>query len=185
MPLPVRSGPAQRVELVPPDFRFRDAYRDCVAQFVAAGEERIPFTLGFEHDDFAAFLSRLDACARGFGLPEGFVAHSTFWLVRDGRDVVGASNIRHSLTPDLRREGGNIGYGIRPDARGNGLGHAILRQSLSRAAELGLARVLVTCASTNIASARTIVRSGGILESEEFLAHRGETVQRYWIDNRT
>jgi predicted acetyltransferase len=105
------------------------------------------------------------------------------WLVRDQIEVVGVSNIRHSLTPALRREGGCIGYGIRPTSRRQGLGIAILRQSLHRAAELGLSRVLVTCSKQNVASARTIMRNGGVLESEEYLADRDEVVQRYWITN--
>lgn len=85
-------------------------------------------------------------------MPDGFVAHFTFWLEKDAKELVGVSNIRHALTPALLREGGNIGYGVRPTFRRQGLGIAILRLSLLRAAELGLARVLVTCGKQNIAS---------------------------------
>ena len=97
--------------------------------------------------------------------------------------VVGVSNIRHSLTAALRREGGNIGYGIRPSARRRGFGATILRKSLDRAGALGLSRVLVTCAKSNVGSVKAILRNGGILESEEYLADRGELVQRYWIES--
>jgi len=173
----------QIVELVRPNTTLRDSYRGLVAEFVAADEKLVPFTLAFEHDDFEAFLCHLDDCARGIDLPDGFVAHSTFWLVRDKTEVVGVSNIRHSLTAALRREGGNIGYGIRPSARRRGLGITILRQSLVRAAELGLAQVLVTCGKENVASAKSITRNGGIFDSEEYLSDRGEIVQRYWIAN--
>ena len=173
------------VELVDPSAKFRDSYRGLTAEFVAAGGQLVPFTLAFEHNDFDAFLTRLDACARGIGLPHGFVPHSTFWLVRGHTEVVGVSNIRHSLTPALRREGGNIGYGIRPSARRQGLGNAVLRNSLHRAASLGLARVLLTCSKLNGASARAIVCNGGFLESEEYLAERGEVIQRYWIANES
>ena len=154
-----------------------------VAEWVASGEALVPFTLAFENTNFDAFLAKLSDCAAGVGVPDGFVAHSTFWLVRDQTELVGVSNIRHSLTPVLRREGGSIGYGIRPRSRRQGLGVAILRHSLERAAGLGLARVLITCGKQNIASARVIVRNGGVLESEEYLADRGEVVQRYWITN--
>lgn len=173
----------QTVELVQPSVELRDSYRGLVGEFAAAGEKLIPFTLDFEHADFDAFLSRLERCARGVDLPEGFVPHSTLWLVRGDAEVVGVANIRHSLTAALRREGGNIGYGIRPSARGRGLGATILRQSLIHAGRLGLVRVLVTCGKENVASAKTIARNGGILESEEYLPDRGEVVQRYWIEN--
>ncbi len=173
----------QNVELVRPDASLRDSYRSLIAEFATTGEKLVPFVLAFEHADFDVFLSRLDACSRGIDLPKGFVAHSTYWLVRGQSEVVGVSNIRHQLTDALRREGGNIGYGIRPSARRSGLGIMILRKSLARAAELGITRVLVTCAKANIGSARTILRNGGVLESEEFLSDRGEIVQRYWISN--
>jgi len=126
-------------------------------------------------------LARLDGCSRGVGLPDGFVPHSTFWLVLDGARVVGVSNIRHALTPSLLREGGHIGYGIRPSMRGRRLGSEILRRSLHRTRELGIRDVLVTCGAANVASASVIRRNGGVLESEAFLPERNEVVQRYWI----
>ncbi len=165
-----------------PSAHLRDSYRALVAEFVAYGDALVPFTLSFDHADFDAFLTRLADCAKGVGVPDGFVPHSTLWLVRDWTEVVGVSNIRHSLTPALLREGGSIGYGIRPSARRQGLGTAILRLSLLKAAELGVPRALVTCGKQNVASAGVIVRNGGVLESEEYLADRGEVVQRYWIN---
>ena len=173
----------QTIELVRPNRSLRESYRALVAEFEALQEKLVPFVLGFEHYDFDAFLARLEDCARGVNLPKGFVAHSTFWLVRDQTMVVGVSNIRHALTDALRREGGNIGYGIRPSVRRQGLGIAILRQSLRSASGIGLSRVLVTCAKTNVGSMKSILRNGGILESEEYLPDRNEVVQRYWIDN--
>ena len=165
-----------------PSAALCDSYRELVAEFSAAGEKPVPFVLGFDHSNVGEFLDRLEACARGIGLPEGFVAHSTYWLVSDQKHVVGVSNIRHELTPALRHEGGNIGYGIRPSARRQGFASEILRLSLLRAAELGHTRVLITCAKSNVGSSKTILRNGGVLESEEFLADRGEVVQRYWIE---
>lgn len=172
------------VELVKPDVASRESYRGLVNEFVLAGESLVPFVLAFDNADFPAFLARLDNCARGSDIPAGFVAHSTWWLMRDRTSVVGVANIRHALNDGLRREGGHIGYGIRPSARRQGLGIAILRQSLVRALELGVPRVLVTCAKANVASAKSIMRNGGILESEEFMPARDEIVQRYWIDTR-
>ncbi len=167
--------------LIHPSAHLRDSYRALVAEFVAYGDTLVPFTLSFDNPDFDAFLSKLADCAKGVGVPDGFVAHTTLWLVRDWTEVVGVSNIRHTLTPALLREGGSIGYGIRPTARRQGLGSAILRLSLLRAAALGLERVLVTCGKQNVASAAAILRNGGVLESEEYIADRGEVVQRYWI----
>jgi predicted acetyltransferase len=85
------------------------------------------------------------------------------------------------LTDKLRREGGHIGYGVRPSARRQGIATELLRQTLMRAREKGIEEVLVTCAKANQGSVRTILRNGGHLLSEEFIPERGEVVQRYGI----
>lgn len=167
--------------LIEPDARFEESYVGLVAEFVESGEPLIPFPLSFPHDDFPAFLERLAACSRGEGSPPGFVAHSTYWLVRDDREVVGVSNLRHELTESLRHDGGHIGYGVRPSARGNGYAVELLRRTLRRAEALGLSEVLITCDRGNVASARTILRNGGILESEDALPDTGKVVQRYRV----
>jgi predicted acetyltransferase len=169
------------IELVRPTAALESSYRSYVAEFVDRGEPFIPFPIGFDLSDFSALLKKLDDCSKGVGLPDGFVAHSTFWLLRDGTEVVGVSSLRHSLTPRLVREGGNIGYGIRPSARGQGLGAEILRRTLDRAAAIGLKEALVTCDKANVASARVILRNGGVLDSEIFIEERGVLLQRYWI----
>jgi predicted acetyltransferase len=169
------------VELVRPTAALEASYRGHVAEFVARGEPFIPFPIGFDLSDFSALLKKLDDCSRGVGIPDGFVAHSTFWLVRDGKEVVGVSSLRHALTPKLLREGGNIGYGIRPSARGQGLGIEILRLTLDQAMAIGLKEAFITCDKANVASARVILRNGGILDSEIFLEERGVFLQRYWI----
>jgi len=177
------SSKVRAAELICPTAALRASYRSLVADFVAEGEKLVPFVLSFDHTDFEAMLARLRDCSRGVGVPPGFVAHSTYWLVHDGA-VVGVSNIRHGLTPNLRREGGHIGYGIRPAARRRGFATEILRQSLDRARDLGIDEALVTCSKTNVASARAILRNGGVLASEEYLPERGEVVQRWHLDNR-
>ena len=159
---------------------LQGSYRDLVREFRDAGEPLIPFPLAFPNDDFPAFLARLAACARGEGLPPGFVPHSTYWLVSDGV-VVGVANLRHSLTDALRREGGNIGYGVRPSARRRGFAGELLRRTLVRAGAMGLSEAWLTCAKSNVASVRTILGNGGVLTSEEFLPERDEIVQRYRI----
>jgi predicted acetyltransferase len=172
------------VALSVPTSAFRDSYRALVREIHSRNEKLVPFVLSFEHDDFDGMLRRLADCARGIGLPRGFVPHSTFWLIENDSDVVGVVNIRHSLTPALRKEGGNIGYGIRPCARSRGLGKLILARSLDEAKRLGSSEVLLTCAKDNIASAQVILANGGVLESEEYLEQRGELVQRYVIPVR-
>ena len=169
------------LKLEEPHSGLQDSYRGLVREFVDRGEPLVPFPLAFPNDDFPAFLARLAGCRRGEGIPEGFVPHSTYWLVRNGEEVVGASNLRHRLTEALRIEGGHVGYGIRPSARGLGFATEILRHTLDRARAMKLPDVLLTCSKSNEASARAILRNGGTLVSEELLPTRGDVIQRYRI----
>ena len=159
---------------------LQDSYRSLVREFLERGEPLVPFALSFPNEDFPAFLAQLASCKRGEGLPAGFVAHSTYWLVCNDI-VVGVSNLRHSLTDALRREGGHIGYGVRPSARRQGFASELLRRTLGCAREIGITEAWLTCAKTNIASVRTILRNGGRFVSEVFLPERNEVVQRYEI----
>jgi len=163
-----------------PHAALADSYRSMIAEFRAAGEDLIPFPLAYENEEFDTFLRRLDDDSQGRNIPAGWVPASTFWLVADG-EVVAVSNLRHRLTDSLRHEGGNIGYGVRPSARRRGHATAILRHTLEEARAVGLDRVLVTCSKENEPSARTILRCGGRLDSEEWIPEREEIVQRYWI----
>jgi predicted acetyltransferase len=167
-----------------PHAGLAESYRAMVAEMRTEGEDLIPFPLSFENQDFEVFLAKLAAAARGEGIPEGFVAHTTFWLVDSRGEVVAVSNLRHALTPRLRIEGGHIGYGVRPSARRRGHATEILRRTLTEARAQGIDPALVTCAAANAASRATITRCGGRLDSEEYVQARGEVVQRYWIPTR-
>lgn len=99
------------------------------------------------------------------------------WIVEDD-DVVGAIALRHRLD-DVALDAGQVGYGIRPSARGRGLATWALGEVLATAGTLGLERVLIVCADDNAASARVIQRHGGVLDGVR------DTVlgpaRRYWV----
>lgn len=171
----------QRLRFEEPRLEVQDSFRRLVREFVERGEPLIPFPLSFDHSDFAAFVRRLSACARGDGIPDGFVPHSTYWLVRDGTEVVGVSNLRHRLTDALRHTGGNIGYGVRPSARRQGVATQLLGCTLDRARDMGMNEALLTCSKTNEASIRTILRNGGAFVSEDYIPSEGAVMQRYRI----
>ena len=141
-------------------------------------DDRTPFAI-FKNDyhDFDLYLDRLEIKEER----DGLVPDSTFFALDEDGVFVGAVNIRHRLNEKLLRTGGHIGDGIRPSRRGQGYGKEMLRLALEECRKLGIDRVLMTCGKENVASARTILGNGGVLENEIALDD-GEILQRYWID---
>ncbi len=150
-----------------------------VEEFLARGEPLIPWVFKVSGESFAEHVAKLRAYSRGEQVPQGFVPNTTFWLVDERRQILGAANLRHRLTRRLLHCGGHIGYGIRPSARGNGHATWLLEQMLRKAAGRGLRRVLLTCLAKNEASRRVIERCGGRFRNEVDTPE-GPT-RRYWI----
>jgi predicted acetyltransferase len=176
-----RRLPILNSKLESPRVELKDSYLSLVEEFRRRGEPPIPFVLGFPTDDFPSFIGRLKKCAEGSDLPKGFVAHETFWLVAENEQVLGVSNLRYSLTDALRRDGGHIGFGIRPSERRQGFATIILRETFVKAKERGITRALVTAHKGNTGSVRSILKNGGIFDSEELIRGHTDLMQRFWI----
>jgi predicted acetyltransferase len=101
--------------------------------------------------------------------------------VENGVRVVGVSSLRLSLNDNLRKDGGNIGYGIRPSARLRGFATLILKETLLKAKVRGITRALVTAEKGNTGSIKTILKNGGVFDSEELLPGYDDVMQRFWI----
>ena len=101
--------------------------------------------------------------------------HAAFLVAQVGADVVGRVSIRFELNDHLRREGGHIGYGVRPAFRRRGYAGEMLRRSLVLTRAEGVDHALLTCDDDNEASARTIEAGGGVEEPGE------DGVRRFWI----
>ncbi len=157
----------------------QEFYRYCEA-FQAANEPD-QYLEGLAYQDFPQYLQRVQDIELGIGVPSGFVPSSTYWLVREDNFILGSSSFRHTLTPDLEDIGGHIGYKIHPLERGKGYGTLILKLTLDKARERGLAGVLVTCNTDNFASAGVIRNNGGVLASQGPAKKFPRPISRYWI----
>ncbi len=112
-------------------------------------------------DGYAAYRAMLcRLCAGGWPLAE-VVPGEAYFVVDEADRIVGEVYLRLALTPALEEDGGNIGYQIRPSARGKGYATIALSLALARLRELGLERALLTCDSANVASVRAIEKNGG------------------------
>ena len=171
-----------RVRFIKPSAEYRQSHDSLVAEFIEAGEERVPWVLDEVGDDFESYIAWLDRSARGIDLADGFVPNSTFWLMDDMDSIVAVANLRHALTDELLRFGGHVGFGVRPSARRKGYATRVLKECIHEARLLGINRMRVTCDKDNVASSRTIIRNGGLLDEEEYMQEHGRVIQRYWIN---
>ena len=131
-----------------------------------------------DYHDFDYYLENLELKEP----KDGKVPDSVFFLLDEERNILlGAVNIRHYLNDYLLKYAGHIGDGIRPSERRKGYATEMLRLALLECKKLRITKVLMVCDKSNIASAKSIIKNGGILENE-FFAEDGEVQQRFWID---
>lgn len=168
------------MQLVAPDPRFHRS-------FLAAWDE-FDATDGHGDNWVGAFGStRADAATpAGFAAlvaarlrdrteaPPGFVRSTTLWAV-EGDEWLGRVSARHELNDTLRREGGHVGYAVRPSARRQGIAGVLMQAGLDTLAALGVAEALLTCDDDNVGSYRVIENAGGRLEGVV------DGTRRYWV----
>ena len=131
-----------------------------------------------DYHNFDYYLEKLEVTEP----VDGKVPDSVFFLLDEERNILlGAVNIRHYLNDYLLKYGGHIGDGIRPSERRKGYATKMIELALIECKKLGIDKVLMVCDKSNIASAKSIFKNGGILE-DEFMDEDGEIQQRYWIE---
>ena len=165
------------MQLVEPAAQWRAAFLDMARECRAAGDHRYDLAL----HDFGAYLRSIAQGRRTEGLPPGRVPGTEYWLEEAGR-IVACVRLRFSLTPELEREGGHVGYDVRPSMRRRGYGTALLRLALPLARHHGIQRVCITCDADNIGSRKIIERNGGVLAGEAVSPDSGKWVRQYWIE---
>ncbi len=177
------AAPRQAPRFAAPSSRFRASFLEALEEFQAEGRHaELDAARLADPAEFARFVAALRADARDPGAAARYLAR-TFAVGLDapgyeyvpqtvlwwaaGDEYLGRLAIRHRLTPDLAREGGNIGYEVRPGARRRGHATAMLAAALPLAAGLGVDPAHVDCDAANLASRRVIEKNGGRLRREE------------------
>lgn len=167
------------IRLVTLTEEYKEQLFEMMDEWCATGEKIIPCAIR-KNDchNFKYYLDNLQIIEE----VDGKVPYTTLFCLDIDRNIfVGAVNIRHYLTEEMLVNAGHIGDGIRPSERRKGYATAMIGLALKEAKKLGIHRVLMCCDKENIASAKSIINNGGILENEVVV--NGVTEQRYWIVN--
>lgn len=168
------------LKLVKAGAEYKKQICDMLDEWNATGEKIIPYAIRrVDYHDFECYCDNLEVTDTSSGL----VPDSTYFCLDTDRNImVGAVNIRHFLNESLLLNGGHIGDGVVPSERRKGIATAMIALALNECKKLGIDRVLMVCDKNNVASAKSIIRNGGVLENEVVV--NGITEQRYWIENK-
>ena len=126
-------------------------------------------------EQFVARLYRREAISEAPLVPE-----TIYWGVNDGV-VVGRISIRHRVEGQLLQIGGHVGYEVGPTHRRQGLATGMLKELLRTSVAQKIGNLLLTCAPENVASNKTIIANGGVLEQTIFVDLVKEYRNHYWI----
>ena len=88
-------------------------------------------------------------------------------------------DIRHCLNDFLLQAGEHIGCGVRKFERKKGYAKQMIKLALEKCKKLKIEKVLITCNEDNIASEKSIISCGGILE--DIRTVDGKNYKRFWI----
>ena len=154
-------------------------------EFLASMQKPAGFS-GLDKMDFDEWLIKIkndlskETCGKNRVPATHFLAFR-----KEDEKLVGMVQVRHELNEHLLSVGGHIGDCVRPSEQGKGYGTEQISLALDFCKALGIKKVLMTCKKENIASARTIIKNGGILENEvQNDDEGGVMMQRYWINTK-
>lgn len=176
---PNRAYAANMPELVTPGLRWAADYRAALREAYERGEV-VPWDP--EHDGTdEAMEAAIGQMALGIWGPEATEPTQLLrWWV-DGEEYLARISLRYldlrETQPERYAGHGDIGYDVRPSARGRGVATDMLVAMLALARDRGYPDVLITCDTFNIASRRVLEKAGGTFIDE--FDDAGELVLRY------
>lgn len=134
--------------LTVPSMEFKDSFCTYVMAYKKLKDDHYYKKYSPALEDFEKYLNELQALSKD--------KVSTYWLIHR-KKVVGVVRIRHREDP----AGGHIDYDISPEFRRRGYGNRILALAIEKAHHLGIRNIIVTCTTSNTASAKIIENNGG------------------------
>lgn len=172
-----------RLYLKFPTMEDKEKVLDFKREFLESGQ-RIAGFAGLDKMEFEDWFEKITSEINKETCKEGRVPSVQFLVIRKKDEkLVGMVQVRKELNDYLMKFGGHIGDCVRPSEQGKGYATEQIGLALAKCREWGIQKVLITCKKENIASAKTIIKNGGVLENEiQNPNESDELMQRYWIE---
>lgn len=173
------------VYLIKPKINDKDEIENFKKEFLKNNESAIPGSSNIlDFPNYEEWLKHIKAYERASTVPvKGHVPATVYILKRKSdKKILGILQIRHSLNDFLRQYGGHFGGSIRPTERNKGYSAKMINLGLKKAKTFGLNRVLITCLSTNISSAKSIEKAGGKFDDMSYFKEKDVYIKRYWFE---
>lgn len=171
------------LRLAKPTEEYKEQVMNYRKTFLENGEELSGCALLENVELFDEWIDFEGRLSKEYG--DNYVPSTVYLAIREeDNKLVGIIDFRHELSDFLFNYGGNIGYSVLPEERRKGYAKKMLSLMLEICRKKGLERVLITCDKNNIASAKTIMANGGILENEiadKNIISKSGFLRRYWI----
>jgi len=131
-----------------------------------------------KRESYEEWLKVLEKYKKFETLPEGKVITSQFLTYTKAENkLVGVVQVRHELNDYLLKFAGHIGDSVRKSERNKGYGTEQIELALKYAKSIGIKKALIVCKDGNIASEKTIINNGGVLEN--IVKKEGERYKRW------
>lgn len=168
--------------LVRPTAQYADQIAEYRQEFLDAGDSMDGTGPLRRIDDPTEYIKICEDYENLQKVPSHLVPATQFFFVRKCDDrLVGMLQVRHRFNDYLEKYAGHIGYSIRPSERRKGYAREMLKMALPFCREIGIGRVLITCADGNIGSEKTILANGGVYESTVHKPDKDLDLKRFWI----
>ncbi len=172
-----------KLSLIRPHAAYRDSFLAGLRELTEADRTAWVYLAGthplsFPEQDFTEYVNTL--LQRLTHPPPPLVPDMIYWVVFED-DIVGRISLRLRLNDSLRQVGGNIGYIVRPSFRKRGFASEMLKQILETPEAIRIGRLLLTCDENNLASEKSILKNGGVLENLLETESNSPRKKRFWI----
>ena len=168
------------IKLVLPNKLHKEQYLQMMDEWLTFGGRLNPAALRNNGASYEKWLGWMDDDQNELTCPKGAVPQTLYFAFNENNLLIGATTIRHFLNERMFEDGGYIGYGVRPSQRRKGYAKKILSLAINKVKQKGINKILITCASDNVGSEKTILANGGVFENE-ITNEEGELVKRFWI----